>query len=490
MKKWILIIGFSLAGYGLSFGQDNIEEAYLHELKGMEDSTGTTHLFYRQYSRSTRDCTYEDQMGEMVTYNLNLIQNDIYHYDTFAASDSIKYRDGQSVWSDCYVRYTQHLAYTFFDNNPEKAIIKELYDTGFISPTIRNWKGDTFNPDFAAPNNFEIDSVKQQLLIPTPLEFIVAKSTDFSDFDHLRSTVIVKPDGSNWDQINLNEKTPDSLFYDFTVLGLNPRSNNEYFAVRKDSLFYSDDHGETFSFITENPYFERGEADLFFSKEEKVYYFSFRTGHRPTSLSKRIWKLFYDEDEGWNFEPVELPHNTTVHALDLENSGPYRIFIADSTTIYTLHNHAESFTEFMNFDDVITGLYKKPHSDILYVLTKEELLEVNTETGQSTSLKQLPVSNETEPDHAGLPHTIELHQNYPNPFNPATIISYQLPENQAVTLEVFGVTGRRVALLVDELQAAGQHKITFDASSLSSGVYLYRLSTGEGIQTRKMILVK
>jgi len=85
---------------------------------------------------------------------------------------------------------------------------------------------------------------------------------------------------------------------------------------------------------------------------------------------------------------------------------------------------------------------------------------------------------------------VVLHQNYPNPFNPVTVISYNLPENQNVTLEVYDVTSRRVAFLVNERQSAGTHQVHFDASNLASGVYLYRLSTGEHIQTRKMVLVK
>ena len=102
----------------------------------------------------------------------------------------------------------------------------------------------------------------------------------------------------------------------------------------------------------------------------------------------------------------------------------------------------------------------------------------------------MPVSNELEPHHADLPRSVELHQNYPNPFNPVTVIEYQLPVSSDVTLEVFDLTGRRVAVLVDELRPAGQNRISFNASGLSSGVYLYRLSAGELIRTRKMIMVK
>lgn len=83
-----------------------------------------------------------------------------------------------------------------------------------------------------------------------------------------------------------------------------------------------------------------------------------------------------------------------------------------------------------------------------------------------------------------------LEQNYPNPFNPTTTIRYELPQSSEVNLTVYNVTGQRVATLVSGSQAAGQHSISFDASSLSSGVYYYRLTAAGMALTRSMTLVK
>ncbi len=87
-------------------------------------------------------------------------------------------------------------------------------------------------------------------------------------------------------------------------------------------------------------------------------------------------------------------------------------------------------------------------------------------------------------------HEFYLSQNYPNPFNPSTVIGYQLPAQSDVTLEVFDMLGRRVALLENGLRSAGRHEVSFDASSLNSGIYIYRIQAGEFVQTRKMMLVK
>lgn len=89
-----------------------------------------------------------------------------------------------------------------------------------------------------------------------------------------------------------------------------------------------------------------------------------------------------------------------------------------------------------------------------------------------------------------LPTTFSLEQNYPNPFNPTTQITYQLPEQSQVTLSVYDMTGRQVATLINENVSAGTHTVNFDASNLSSGVYMYRLNTGTTMLTRKLTLIK
>ncbi len=89
-----------------------------------------------------------------------------------------------------------------------------------------------------------------------------------------------------------------------------------------------------------------------------------------------------------------------------------------------------------------------------------------------------------------MPITFSLRQNYPNPFNPATKITYTLPRQVKATLKVFNILGQEVATLVDDIQAPGEHSVTFDGGRLASGVYLYRLQAGEFTSSYKMILMK
>ena len=83
-----------------------------------------------------------------------------------------------------------------------------------------------------------------------------------------------------------------------------------------------------------------------------------------------------------------------------------------------------------------------------------------------------------------------LKQNYPNPFNPNTVISYQIPQSSHVTLKVYNVLGQEVAVLVNENQQAGVYNYNFRAGSLASGVYIYQITAGNFVATKKLTLLK
>jgi hypothetical protein len=89
-----------------------------------------------------------------------------------------------------------------------------------------------------------------------------------------------------------------------------------------------------------------------------------------------------------------------------------------------------------------------------------------------------------------LPTSMFLHQNYPNPFNPTTTIRYTLPRAEFVSLKVYDILGREVATLVNERQAAGGYSVRFDANQLSSGLYFYKITTGNFNKARKMVVMK
>jgi hypothetical protein len=95
-----------------------------------------------------------------------------------------------------------------------------------------------------------------------------------------------------------------------------------------------------------------------------------------------------------------------------------------------------------------------------------------------------------EPVSNLIPERYELFQNYPNPFNPVTKIRFSLPKSDFVSIKVFDILGRELAVISHQKLEAGVYELPFDGSNLSSGVYFYRMETGAFTDVRKMVLVK
>jgi len=89
-----------------------------------------------------------------------------------------------------------------------------------------------------------------------------------------------------------------------------------------------------------------------------------------------------------------------------------------------------------------------------------------------------------------VPYSFTLDQNYPNPFNPTTEISFILPERMHITLDVYTVNSQHITTLIDGSREAGHHSVTFDASDLPSGVYIYRLRTDALEHSKRMVYIK
>lgn len=123
--------------------------------------------------------------------------------------------------------------------------------------------------------------------------------------------------------------------------------------------------------------------------------------------------------------------------------------------------------------------------------------DINLNTGKySYRLKQIDFNGNYEhfalasPVAIGIPAASEISQNYPNPFNPLTKINYGLSVDGKVSLVIYDINGREVAKLVDEVKPAGYYTAEFNASTLASGVYFYKITTADLIQVRKMLVVK
>jgi hypothetical protein len=95
-----------------------------------------------------------------------------------------------------------------------------------------------------------------------------------------------------------------------------------------------------------------------------------------------------------------------------------------------------------------------------------------------------------EPQALGIPTEYQLFQNYPNPFNPVTNISFQLPHSGKVRIDIYNILGQRVATVIDRYLPTGSYRYPWKPESLASGVYIYRLQSGNYSAVKKMILLK
>jgi flagellar hook assembly protein FlgD len=90
----------------------------------------------------------------------------------------------------------------------------------------------------------------------------------------------------------------------------------------------------------------------------------------------------------------------------------------------------------------------------------------------------------------GIPTEFSLAQNYPNPFNPTTNISFAIPTESFVSIKIYDILGKEVSKIVNETKQAGYYNFNFDATSLSSGMYFYKIEAGNFVQTKRMLLMK
>ncbi len=98
--------------------------------------------------------------------------------------------------------------------------------------------------------------------------------------------------------------------------------------------------------------------------------------------------------------------------------------------------------------------------------------------------------NGIQPLGGNIPAVYSLNQNYPNPFNPVTNIKFGLPKAGFTKIVVYDINGREVKTLIQQSLAAGYYNVDFNSSGLASGVYLYRIISGEFTDVKKMVLVK
>ncbi len=461
------------------------QERYFHELKGMEDSTGTTHLFYRMYQ-------FEEYQLNCGGSNENHYSEDqdIYHFNTNAKVDSVLlYSPGGS--GGCYNLGgdLKTYSYSFYKNNPNTWIIekgagdcaeRELLDYLGRSTFIHSACIIKINPlsqtSFLGKPTFTLSNKNDSIYYNSAL---LNHSFRISINDTTFSPKSIYY-GENEEDIN---QLIDSIGIDYEVESIHPAIDSLFYSRNTaGQLMISEYYSADFQLVNEPGYFRI----LAFDADPSTLYSIVQISENDTY--RLLLKKSDDFGKTDSWIESNLPNDfTQLQYLATDSKRTGNIFIANSSMVFKSSNFGSSFEMIAEMDHQITGLYKKPASQILYVLTTDELFEVNTETKVVTSLRKLPVSNEAPVE---IPSSVKLHQNYPNPFNPSTAISFELNEPTEVTLTVFDALGRTISILVNERKTSGLHEISFDASNLSSGIYFYRLETESFTETKRFTLIK
>ena len=172
----------------------------------------------------------------------------------------------------------------------------------------------------------------------------------------------------------------------------------------------------------------------------------------------------------------------SYHALNLDVSDSGSITADPSpmakfylpNTVVTLTAEADSGYEFIEWTGDLTG------SDNPTTITMDEDKSITAVFEEET----VGIDNEL------IPKEYSLSQNYPNPFNPNTTINFALKNPGRTTLKLYDLMGRQVATLFDQEMNAGFHSIAFNDRTLASGMYFYRIVSGDFVATRKMLLMK
>lgn len=258
--------------------------------------------------------------------------------------------------------------------------------------------------------------------------------TDIDDFSFIDNYVFASTTFSGF----IFRSTDDGLTWSESSNGLSPyssvhtiiKSGNYLFAAAGDGIYRSSDYGDNWDLVV--------------------------NGMNSTSTLSILAigsTLLTGTSEGYIYKSTDFGDNWTNFSDGLPAIG--------STSANVILYQSDQYVLCGTYS---TGIYRRPVSEI--VVTVDDQNEGNS------------------------PVTFNLSQNYPNPFNPLTRIGYQIPEAGNVSLKIYNMLGQEVAILVNKYQTKGKYEINFDASGLTSGVYIYKLQVNDFSSSKKMILLK
>ncbi len=430
----------------------NIADASVFtELKGMEDSSGNTHLFYRIYT------LLPGEFGDG-------FDNSIYHFDLSTNSDTAFITDHimpQIVPFPSWGGGISVEDYEFRPDNPAR-----YYYCGLT-------RGTDIGDGYIGSNN--VNSFPWLLLFYGQsiinIEFsrqndsLLYAALDYGGPENLQ----ISADGGNsWHN---NMTTNQHL-----LVAVSPFNDQILFSKLDTKLYKSVDGGLNYSLVDDSVIWGRAHIPPLFFNNDSVHIYAIPDYHH----------LFRSDDAGNSWQPV-FSDSVASLKLSLDHSDG-ALYLAHNNEILVSHDFGESFTLHTSLNTNITGIYKKPGSQILFASTATDLLKISG--ASATSIKHLTTNI---PDESGQdsPGNFCLEQNYPNPFNATTKIRYSLPEAGETMIKIYNLYGETIEILENKWLPAGEYQNTWHAKNLPSGIYICCFSINNRIiNNRKMILLK
>jgi hypothetical protein len=275
--------------------------------------------------------------------------------------------------------------------------------------------------------------------------------------------------GYTWTEVNN---------YGHRLINISPFNDSIFFSTDayifkslNPNIYKSIDGGVTYSVVDTSGFY--GTKFCFDSDSLHIYGASGYDFFRSSDFGNS-WEIVYSDTTSLNI------------SIDPFISG--QIYLSKHNQILLSHDFGNTFQLFVELDNEIIGLYKKPLINKIYVATPLDIYEIDT-TGIQLIKHLTTIENNN--NISEIPIIYKLEQNFPNPFNSITTISYKVKESGKIKLLLFDVSGQELEVLLEEHQPPGEYNFQYDANDRSSGVYFYRLIVNDNpVSTKKMVIIK
>ncbi|MDI6402706.1 YCF48-related protein [Balneolaceae bacterium ANBcel3] len=288
--------------------------------------------------------------------------------------------------------------------------------------------------------------------------------------------------GDSWSKLGAQKSTPvhdKKQMSPEVMLSLAPTAGIQFldedtgWSYLFNALARTSDQGENWEIVEIDQSYIR---DMYFADSQNGWFL----GNVPISNFRFEGNIFATIDGGETWES-QLAQDGMLSAISFHDNN-HGWALGNFRQVYFTNNGG---TNWYAVEDTLINDY----STVSIAATDETTAWITTNEGVLLRVTnpELITPADAEPDIA---QRISLNQNYPNPFNPVTVISFELSEAQPTQLSVYDVLGRKIEVLIDTNLPSGSHSVSFDATNLSSGIYLYKLQVGSQLLTRSMTLIK